>query len=87
MKSERKETKNISCPIVVHFISKISIYHNCIKVQEVNVTKEPEELIFESASTFYLAQAGNSKEKFEVRKCSVNLRSTLIEICHRHACL
>jgi hypothetical protein len=46
---------------------KIALYHNCIKVHEVNVTKEPRELVFESASTFYLAQAGSIiKGKFEV---------------------
>lgn len=48
---------------------RVSLYHNCIKVQDTNVTKEPKELVFESASTFYLAQAGNSgstKHKFEV---------------------
>ena len=48
---------------------RVILYHNCLKVQEANVTKEPKELIFESASTFYLAQAGNSgglKHKFEV---------------------
>lgn len=44
------------------------LYHNCVKVQEVNATKDPKELVFESASTFYLAQAGNSKQKFEVRE-------------------
>lgn len=50
---------------------RVSLYHNCIKVQETNVTKEPKELVFESASTFYLAQAGNSgstKQKFEVSR-------------------
>lgn len=48
---------------------RVSLYHNCIKVQETNVSKEPKELTFESSSTFYLAQAGNSgstKQKFEV---------------------
>ncbi|CRL01694.1 CLUMA_CG014911, isoform C [Clunio marinus] len=44
---------------------RISLYHNCIMIHEINVTKEPKELVFESASTFYLAQAGNSKENFE----------------------
>lgn len=46
--------------------SKIILYHNCIKVHEENFTREPKELVFESASTFYLAQAGDSKQKFEV---------------------
>jgi hypothetical protein len=45
---------------------RIAIFHNCLKIQEVNVTKEPKELVFESASTFYLAQAGSSRQKFEV---------------------
>lgn len=45
---------------------RVIFYHNCLKVQQINVTKEPKELVFESASTFYLAQAGNSKQKFEV---------------------
>lgn len=46
--------------------NKIILYHNCVKVHEENITREPRELVFESASTFYLAQAGNSKQKFEV---------------------
>jgi hypothetical protein len=45
---------------------KITVYHNCIKTHEFNFTREPRELTFESASTFYLAQAGNMKNKFEV---------------------
>lgn len=45
---------------------KIALFHDCIKVHEVNVTKEPRELVFESASTFYLAQAGKLEQKFEV---------------------
>lgn len=46
---------------------KITLYHNCLKIQEISVSKDPEELVFESASTFYLAQAGNGRQKFEVR--------------------
>lgn len=61
---------------------RIALYHNCIKVQETNVSKEPKELVFESASTFYLAQAGilgSSREKFEV-----SLKSFFfIEICQQ----
>lgn len=45
---------------------KVSLYNNCIKTQEINVTKEPKELVFESASTFYLAQSGNLRHRFEV---------------------
>lgn len=45
---------------------KIALYHDCKKVHEVNVTKDPKELVFESASTFYLAQAGKLEQKFEV---------------------
>lgn len=46
---------------------KISFYHNCLKISEKNVTREPMELNFDSASTFYLAQAGSViKENFEV---------------------
>lgn len=58
---------------------RVSIYHNCLKVQEINVTKDPKTLVFESASTFYLAQAGNSKEKFEVS--SAQMRWDFIGIC------
>lgn len=73
----------------------VIIYHNCLKVQEINVTKEPKELIFESASTFYLAQAGNSggpKHKFEVSYNSLSLfywnlstkiLSVFIPTCHQ----
>lgn len=56
----------------VHFAiqvmnDKITFYHNCIELSTVNISKEPKELIFDSASTFYLAQAGSIiKEKFEV---------------------
>lgn len=62
---------------------KISLYHNCVKVQEVNVTKEPQELVFESASTFYLAQAGNSKHNFEVSPIISNgsLKFVIETIC------
>lgn len=69
---------------------RISLYHNCIKIQELNVSKEPRELVFESASTFYLAQAGNtgsSREKFEVslgKFCLYWNLSTKAE-CHRVA--
>lgn len=48
---------------------RVILYHNCLKIHEANVTKEPKELVFESASTFYLAQAGNAgsmKHNFEV---------------------
>lgn len=60
---------------------KITLFHDCKKVLEVNVTKDPKELVFESASTFYLAQAGKMEQKFEV---SVpKFKSFLfIEICH-----
>jgi len=55
---------NFSIKVLNH---KIALYHNCILIQEVNVTKEPRELVFEAASTFYLGQAGSIiKEKFEV---------------------
>lgn len=56
----------------VHFAiqvmnDKITFYHNCIEISTVNISKEPSELVFDSASTFYLAQAGSIiKEKFEV---------------------
>ena len=56
----------------VHFAiqvmnDKITFYHNCIEISTVNISKEPKELVFDSASTFYLAQAGSIiKEKFEV---------------------
>lgn len=56
----------------VHFAiqvmnDKITFFHNCIELSTVNISKEPKELIFDSASTFYLAQAGSIiKEKFEV---------------------
>lgn len=46
---------------------RVSFYHNCIKIDERNVTRDPKELHFESASTFYLAQAGEIlRENFEV---------------------
>ena len=54
----------------VHFAiqvmnDKITFYHNCIEISTVNISKEPKELVFDSASTFYLAQAGSIiKEKF-----------------------
>lgn len=55
---------------------KITLYHDCLKIQEIVVSKDPEELIFESASTFYLAQAGNEKQKFEV-SCTFHESSSL----------
>lgn len=45
---------------------KVVLHHDCKKIQEVNLTKEPKELVFESASTFYLSQAGSLQKKFEV---------------------
>lgn len=60
---------------------KIMLYHNCVKVQEANITKEPKELVFESASKFYLAQAGNSKDKFEVSLITI-VRSSFLKFCH-----
>lgn len=66
---------------------KVSLYHNCIKVQELNVTKEPKELIFDSASTFYLAQSGNLKHKFEVRIVSDSLKLVIDDFCGQHSTL
>lgn len=44
---------------------KVSFYHNCLKIDERNVTRKS--LFFESASIFYLAQAGSViKQNFEV---------------------
>ena len=46
---------------------RISFFHNCIKIDERNVSHEHKELIFESSSIFYLAQAGSIlKGNFEV---------------------
>lgn len=57
---------------------RVSLYHNCIKTHDINITKEPKELVFESASTFYLAQSGNLRHRFEVSKVSLNG----VGICH-----
>lgn len=47
---------------------RISFYHSCIKIDERNISREHKELIFESSSIFYLAQAGSIlKGNFEVR--------------------
>lgn len=47
--------------------NKITIFSNCIEVETFTVKREPIELIFDSASTFYLAQAGlKLGGKFEV---------------------
>lgn len=59
---------------------KITVFHNCIKTHEFNITREPKELNFESASTFYLAQAGNMRNKFEVRVQYVHL--CFLSSCH-----
>lgn len=46
---------------------KITIFLNCIEVETFTVKREPIELIFDSASTLYLAQAGPTlKGNFEV---------------------
>ena len=46
---------------------KVVFYHNCINTETAEVNKDPKELIFDSASTFYVAQAGPElKGKFEV---------------------
>lgn len=48
--------------------NKMSFFHNCLKIDEREIKREPAELNFESASTFYLAQAGNTiQENFEVK--------------------
>lgn len=66
--------------------SKASLYNNCIKVDEQNITRDPKELTFESSSVFYLAQAGSfmgEKEKFEV--CMVSFFSfTILNITINH---
>ena len=47
--------------------NKVTFYHNCIEMETVQVKREPIELIFDSASTLYLAQAGTLlKGSFEV---------------------
>ncbi|CAH1719388.1 unnamed protein product [Chironomus riparius] len=38
---------------------RVSFYHSCIKIDERNISNEHKELIFESSSIFYLAQAGS----------------------------
>lgn len=58
---------------------RVSLYHNCIKTHDVNITKEPKELVFESASTFYLAQSGNLRHRFEVSEVSLNVLEFVIE--------
>lgn len=51
---------------------KITFYDNCVELSTVIISKEPKELIFDSASTFYIAQAGSIiKEKFEVSQKSM----------------
>lgn len=46
---------------------KVIFYHNCINTETIEVTKEPKELAFVSASTFYIGQAGPAIQgKFEV---------------------
>lgn len=45
----------------------ITFHYNCQEMESVDVTREPEELDFDSASTLYLAQAGpNLGGSFEV---------------------
>lgn len=39
--------------------SKVVFYHNCIEVETVPIRKHPSELVFDSASTLYLGQAGS----------------------------
>lgn len=59
---------------------KIAFYHNCIKTNERNVSREQKELIFESSSIFYLAQAGSIlKGNFEVMFLIFNFFLKLIQ--------
>lgn len=46
---------------------KVIFYHNCINTETIEVSKEPKDLVFASASTFYISQAGPMiPGKFEV---------------------
>lgn len=47
--------------------NRVIFYHNCIEIETKLVTKSPSELMFDSASTLYLGQAGSIlRGKFEV---------------------
>lgn len=47
--------------------NKVTLFHNCNETETIVVKREPSELIFDSASTLYLAQAGPIiKGNFEV---------------------
>lgn len=47
--------------------NKVTLYYNCNETETVIVKREPQELVFDSASTLYLAQAGPLlKGNFEV---------------------
>lgn len=39
--------------------NKVVFYHNCIEMEAVQIRKHPSELVFDSASTLYLGQAGS----------------------------
>lgn len=48
--------------------NKVTLFFNCNETDSVNVKREPNELVFDSASTLYVAQAGPLiKGNFEVR--------------------
>jgi hypothetical protein len=56
---------------------RVSLYHNCLKIDERNVTRQT--LTFESASIFYLAQAGSQlKGRFEVSTHTFRCRQLVI---------
>lgn len=45
----------------------ITLYLNCHKIAARNITRNPQELVFDTASTLYIAQAGpHVREKFNV---------------------
>lgn len=61
--------------------NRVIFYHNCIEVETKMVTKVPSELVFDSASTLYLAQAGSILQgKFEVSPTIISLDCKLSKV-------
>uniref|UniRef100_A0A182Q5X4 Laminin G domain-containing protein n=1 Tax=Anopheles farauti TaxID=69004 RepID=A0A182Q5X4_9DIPT len=55
----------------------VVFYYNCLEAGSVQVKKEPRKLVFDSASTVYIGQAGpNLKRKFEVTNASYTFMSS-----------
>lgn len=67
--------------------NRVIFYYNCVEMESKSVSKSPPELVFDSASTLYLAQGGSLlKGKFEVSGQLFNISPLLTFILFVSCC-